>query len=163
MVQWVTKANTIVEKSGKFNYQEARIAVPSGLNICNWRRFLCDYDIPILCEYLEFGFPLNIDYKIFCFNTVVRNHESALRSIAGDDKYFAEEVALGAMVGPLDKSPFIKTHYSHLMARSKPDGGTRVIVDLSWPINASVNSYVPLDHFDFIKFQLKYPTIDNLV
>ena len=163
LIQWVKKANTIVEKSGKFNYQEARIAVPSGLNIRNWRKYLRGYDISILCEYLEFGFPLNIDYKIFRFNTAVKNHESALRNISGVDKYFAEEVALGAMVGPLDKSPFIKTHYSPLMARSKPDGGTRVIVDLSWPTNASVNSCVPSDHFDFIKFQLKYPTIDNLV
>ena len=99
LIQWVMEANTIVEKSGKFNYQEARIAVPSGLNIRNWRRFLCDYDIPILCENLEFGFPLNIYYKIFCFNAEVKNHESALRSVAGVDKYFIEEVALGAMVG----------------------------------------------------------------
>ena len=112
---------------------------------------------------MEFGFPLNIDYKLFRFNTEIKNHESALRSVAGVDKYFMEEVSLGAMVGPLDTSPFVKTHYSPLMTRSKPDGGTRVIVDLSWPDNASVNSCVPLEYFDFLKFQLKYPTIDNLV
>ena len=41
------------------------------------------------------------------------------------------------------------------MTRSKPDSGTRVIVDLSWPINASVNSCVPLNYFDFFKISVK--------
>ena len=82
LVQWVKEANAMVEKSGQF--------------------------IPVLCEYLEFGFPLNIDYSIFYFNSDVKNHASALRNAAGVDKYFVEEVTLGAMIGPLDNSPFKK-------------------------------------------------------
>ena len=38
-----------------------------------------------------------------------------------------------------------------------------MIADLSWPRHCSVNSCVPANYFDFIEFQLKYPTIDNLV
>ena len=34
------------------------------------------------------------------------------------------------MLGPLDIPPFAMMHYSSIMARSKPDGGTRVIVIL---------------------------------
>ena len=49
------------------------------------------------------------------------------------------------------------------MARPKPDGFTRVIVDLYWPLRCSVNSCAPLNNFDDIEIQLKYPTIDNLV
>ena len=49
------------------------------------------------------------------------------------------------------------------MARPKPDGSTRVIVDLSWPHGSSVNSCVPMDTFDKIEFKLKYPTIDNAI
>ena len=49
------------------------------------------------------------------------------------------------------------------MAHPKPDGGTRVIVDLSWPLECSVNSCVPLNNFDGMDIQLKYPTVDNLV
>ena len=48
------------------------------------------------------------------------------------------------------------------MARSKPDGGIRVIVYLSWPVECNVNSCVILNNFDGIKIQLKCPTIDNL-
>ena len=54
----------MVEEAGQSNYKDARIGVSSGLNIYNWRRFLKDYDIPILCEYIEFGFLLNIAYNI---------------------------------------------------------------------------------------------------
>ena len=49
------------------------------------------------------------------------------------------------------------------MARPKSDGGTRVIVDLSWQSECSVNSCVPLNNFDCIEIQLKYPTVDSLV
>ena len=57
MMEWVKNANQVVNMSGKHNYLEARITVPSGLNIVNWRRFLDHYHLKILCEYLQFGFP----------------------------------------------------------------------------------------------------------
>ena len=49
------------------------------------------------------------------------------------------------------------------MARPKSDGGTRVIVDLSWPLECNVNSCVPLNNFNGMEIQLKYPTVDSLV
>ena len=55
-------------------------------------------------------------------------------------------------------------HHSHIMARSKPDGGTRLIVNLSWPHNNSINSCVPANiFFVFMAFKLKYPTIEQVV
>ena len=70
MVEYVRQSNEMVRKTNCFNYQQARIKVPSNLNICNWRRYyyLKYYDLKILCDYLEFGFPLNIDYESFQFN-----------------------------------------------------------------------------------------------
>ena len=115
-----------------------------------------------MCEYLQFGFPLGIDYNLLQFNNHVANHPSAFKYSQGVDQYFKEEVGFKAMVGPMYEPPFT-VHYSTLMARSKPDGGTRVIVDLSWPLGSSVNNAVPDNYFDFFKFQLKYPTIDNIV
>ena len=49
------------------------------------------------------------------------------------------------------------------MARDKPDGNVRVIVDLSWPLGQSVNSCTVPGVFDSVQFQLKYPSIDMLV
>ena len=63
----------------------------------------------------------------------------------------------------MTKSPFEETHYSPLLTRAKSDGGTRVIDDLSWPLGAGVNQFAPSDVFDFMEFQLKYPTIDHIV
>ena len=49
------------------------------------------------------------------------------------------------------------------MTRSKLDSRKRVIVDLSWTVNASVDSFVPLEYFNCFKFKLKYLSIDYLV
>ena len=163
MKSWVIEAHTVVKNTATSNYKQARLVVPSGLKVTNWRRYLQYYDIKVLCDYLEFGFPLKVDRQIFQFNTNVSNHSSARFSTEGVDRYFTEEIGLGAMVGPFQKQPFEKIHVSPLMARPKPDGGTRVIVDLSWPLECSVNSCVPLNNFDGMDIQLKYPTVDNLV
>ena len=163
MYTWMVKAHKAVQKSGVPNYVHSRLLIPSGLNIYNWRRYLKGYKYKILCEYLAFGFPLNIDQNKFTFNTDINNHSSACRSLEGVDKYFATEITHKTMVGPLQVSPFERTHYSPLMTRSKPDGGVRVIVDLSWPINNSVNSAIPDDRLDILCAKLRYPTIDNLV
>ena len=114
-------------------------------------------------EYLQFGFPVNLDYNLFTYVEEAVNHPSALEKKEGVDKYFQEELGYGAIVGPFNSKPFEKLHISPLMVRAKPDGGTRVIVDLSWPRHCSVNSCVPTIFFDFIESQLKYPTIDNLI
>ena len=79
------------------------------------------------------------------------------------DKYFKVEREKNSIYGPFKDSPFDQTHYSALMARDKPDGGVRIIVDLSWPIGQSVNSCVAADIYDNIPFTLKYPTVDQVV
>ena len=163
MKSWVQEAHAVVKNTGCPNYRRARVSVPSGLCIDKWRLYLQDYDLKIVCEYLQFGFPVNLDYNLFTYVEEAVNHPSALDKKEGVDKYFQEELGYGAIVGPFYSKPFEKLHISPLMARSKPDGGTRVIVDLSWPRHCSVNSCVPTNFFDFIEFQLKYPTIDNLV
>ena len=133
------------------------------MNIPNWRRYLKEYKYKILYGYLAFGFPLNIDQDSFVFNTNINNHSSECLNPEGVDKYFATEIKHKAMVGPLKISPFIRTHYSPLITRGNPGGGTRVIVDLSWPINSSVNSAIPDNRLDILFAKLKYPSIDNLV
>ena len=162
-IAWVNEIHTEVAKHGKPNYLGAQIRVPSGLNIQNWKNILKNYDLKILGQYLEYGFPLNLDYNLFQYNEMVDNHKSALQNSDGVVKYFATEVQKEAMTGPFDVKPFTKTHFSLLMARSKPDGGVRVIVDLSWPIGQSVNSCIPDNMFEDINFVLKYPSIDMII
>ena len=160
---WVQKLHLQVKKFGLPNYKAARIPVPSGLNIPAWWQVLQNYDIPKLFQYLQFGFPLGVDYSLFEFKSFTKNHSSAVKNPMAVEKYFNTEVSKKAMFGPYYLKPFEKMHFSPLMARPKPDGGTRIIVDLSWPVGASVNSCVPSNVYDDVPFILKYPTIDQVV
>ena len=64
------------------------------------------------------------------------------------------------MLGPFKNPLFKNINYSTLLARNKPDGGVRVIVDFSWPEENNVNSCIPDGIFDDADFILKYPIID---
>ena len=160
---YLNKLHSSVKNHVCSNYKGAQIPVPSGLNIKAWRHILRDYDIVNLVEYLEFGFPLGVDYSLFQFKKFDKNHLSAIQKPEGVNKYFKVEVEKQAMFGPFKEPPFKEIHYFPLMARNKPDGAVRIIVDLSWPQGASVNSCVPSDIYDDIPFTLKYPTIDQVV
>ena len=59
----------------------------------------------------EYGFPLNLDYKVFQYNANFNNHRFALESPRGVEKYFAMEVEKEAMAGPFDIKLFTKTHF----------------------------------------------------
>ena len=74
-----------------------------------------------------------------------------------------KKLHLGPIVGPFQAQPFERIHVSPIMARPKSDGGTRVIVDLSWQLECSVNICVPLNNLHGMEMQLKYPTVDSIV
>ena len=51
-----------------------------------------------------------------------------------------------------------------MLTRPKPDGAShRVIVDLSWPKQASVNHKIVSDIYMNIAFKFKFPTVDDIV
>ena len=98
-----------------------------------------------------------MDYQLFTFAEEAVNYPSAMQKAGRFDRYFEDELGYGAIVGPFVNKPFHKLHISPLIARSKPDGGTSVIVDPSWQCHCSVYSCVPTNYFDFMEFQLKFP------
>ena len=44
--------------SGKYNFEGCRVPVNGKLNIEYIKSLLHDYDDPLLCDFLEFGFPI---------------------------------------------------------------------------------------------------------
>ena len=114
--KWLNQMYTAVKEYNLPNYRGARIPVPSGLNIPMWRYILTDYDLPIIGDYLQFGFPINIDLEIFKYNTDIINHKSTLQTKEGVCKYFTTEVSKRAIMGSFDHKPFERIHYSPLMA-----------------------------------------------
>ena len=92
----------------------------------------------------------------------IENHRSAMDHPDQIKAYNDEEVELGAIVGPFESSPTPNLHFP-LMSRPKPNSEVRrVIVDLSWPKNASINDGVDKHGYLNSDFTLTFPTIDHL-
>lgn len=154
-----------VRETGLPNALCAMQRVPSNLNIDSWDKYLDNSpDERELFSFIKYGFPLG--YMGPHSNTKgVDNHKSATEYPAQLDKFVAKELSLGGVIGPLTKPPFIEwCHVSPLMSREKR--GTqdrRVIIDMTYPPETSVNSYIfkntvmgePRDH--------ALPNIDSFV
>ena len=107
---------------------------------------------------MECGFPAG-----FTGGTVPRenlvNHGSAVRYPADVKKFLEKECRLGAMMGPFVEPPFRGwNRVNPLMTRPK-QGVTecRVILDLSYPLGASVNAAVPANELDGCDFKMRLP------
>ena len=72
----------------------------------NWRYLIKNYDYKVLAEYIQFGFPLSLDYKKFVYNSSVSNHFSANCRQKGVEKYFQVETDKNAIWGHFDTNPF---------------------------------------------------------
>ena len=72
--QWLNAMTNKVRAHQHPNYKGARIPIASDLKVHNWRYLIKDYDYKILAEYIQFGFPLTIDYNKFKYNTDISTH-----------------------------------------------------------------------------------------
>lgn len=123
-----------VKNMGVPNYMGARIPIPSGLNIPAWRTVLSEYPDNKICEYLEYGWPINYT-ATFLPQPTPTNHQSALEFPDHVQEFLDTECRLGAMLGPFDSPPYTPWfQISPMMTRPKKDSHKRrVIVDLSFP------------------------------
>ena len=150
----------IVKETGKPNFMQARIPVKSQLNVEVWEKLLKNYWDQQLLQLLRFGFPLdfNRNRQLHCEGG---NHSSATEYPKDVDAYIQEETSYGAILGPFKENPIKNSHTSPFMTRNKPNSDRRrVIIDLSWPIGASVNSGIDKDTYLGTPFALTFPTVD---
>ena len=155
-------AHALVKATGKPNYMEARLPVPSQLNVDTWKSLLTDYWDQQLLQLLEFGFPLdfNRNCPLRCDN---KNHSSAIQYPNDVEAYIKEETEHQAILGPFSKNPIPGGHQSPFMTRSKPNSDRRrVIVDFSWPIGESVNAGIDKNTYLGSQFDLNFPSIDHI-
>ena len=77
---------------------------------------------------------------------------------------FNKEMALGRVAGPFDTVPFAdgSVVLPLNIVRKRDSDERRVIVDLSWPCDTSVNDGIPSDSFLGKPISLTYPTIDSI-
>ena len=141
-----------VKQSGVPNYLKGRRPVPSDLNTDAWQHALRDYHDADIVNYLRYGWPAS--YTAPTPPTAShRNHPSALRHPTAVEAFIDKEIHKQALLGPFESPPFDTwCQISPLMTRDKKgeDGrttGKRVIVDLSYPLGASVNSGIDRNNF----------------
>ncbi len=152
-----------VRATGRPNYLQARIPLKSNLNIHMWRLLTQGHDDPTLCDMLEYGFPLGFEGTTVPTPTY-KNHQSATAYPDSINEFLTTELTQGSLLGPFDHPPFNPwTQVSPLMTRPKRDSHSRrVIVDLSFPPNASVNSFTPTETYCGQPFKLRLPSAGTL-
>ena len=151
-----------VRASGVPNFLLARLDLPHQLNIDRWRSYLHGHTDLALVDYLQYGFPVGFNSS-HPLQSSVRNHGSALLHPDHIHKYLDKEVDCQAILGPFDTPPFWPwCHLNPLMTRPKKDSpDRRVILDLSWPLHASVNGGTPLEVYMDEPYKLLLPTVDD--
>ena len=82
------------------------LAVPSHLNISAWRQHLSNYPDKLVCDFLEFGWPVSYTCTVFCLiHQSSTNHGSSLSNPFVIDKFLSTECSLGRTCGPFISNP----------------------------------------------------------
>lgn len=124
----------VIHASGVYNHKHCRIPLSSALSISLWRSYLVDYSDSIVCDYLEFGWPVGYLYDVHGFpSSNFRNHSGALHFRSEMHSYLQGELNRQSVVGPFTSVPFRNSMaVSPLNTVPKKDTtDRRVILDLS--------------------------------
>ena len=154
-----------VRATGKYNYEEAKIQLPSQINfdlLAELSKDYWDYQLPL---FLRFGFPLDFPKnKESHLKTAEENHASAVKYDKHIETYLDTERKLKAITGPYKNPPYGDlTQISPFMTRDKSDSvNRRVIIDLSWPAEASINYFTIPNMYLNTAYKLQYPTVDDI-
>ena len=118
----------------------------------------------VVCDYLEFGWPIGYDYHGVLPSSDPRNHKGALAFPSAVDSYLSMELALGSICGSFARNPFmVPIALTPLNSIPKPDSHERrFILDLIWPAGSSVNDGISKDLFLGEPVSLTYPTVDDI-
>ena len=94
----------------------------------------------------------------------LRNHAVDTNYPDKLDEYLRSELMGHSTAGPFAASPFPRDMaISPLISVAKKDSDERrIILDLSWPLNTSVNAGIDNDFHEGLHFELVYPTVDDI-
>ena len=128
-----------------------------------WRHYLTDYVDHVDVDFLQFGWPINYTSSVLPQPTHT-NHQSALAYPEDVQHYLSTELSFGALAGPFKENPLPDDLITSPLQTVYKRGCTkrRVVMDLSFPHAASVNSGIPKTHYLDNAFQLRLPGIDRL-
>ena len=156
------RIHELVRSTNKPNFMQARVPVDSQLNVHAWEKHLQGYWGRQLIYLIRFGFPLDLNRACELIHEQ-GNHKSATEFPNDVNAYIEEEKKYNALLGPFDKHPILSGHCSPFMTRAKPNSDRRrIIIDLIWPIGASVNTGIDKTSYLGSTFSLNFPTVDDI-
>ena len=154
-----------VHASGIENFRGCRIVVGVHFNMLAWRSKLKDYEDKVVCEYLEFGFPLDFNKKKkLCFD-IRRNHKGAREFPKFIKQYFRRECKEVRVAGPFIHNPLsvpLMISPMNSVPKVNSTDERRVIVDLSWPRGAAVNEGISKDIYLGEVIDLHYASVEQV-
>ena len=152
-----------VRATGVPNIMGARTLVPSALNIPAWEAHLLGVDDQLL-DMIKYGFPMGYIGPVSPTQDI-DNHPSAKQFSHHVRDFIQKEIDLGGVVGPFNSPPFSQwSHVSPLMTRPKTNPtARRVITDLTFPHEASVNAYIRKNTVMGVVNAHSLPSIDDVV
>ena len=111
---------------------------------------------------IKFGFPLDFNRQS-PLKFEGENHTSATDNPADMEACIREECQFNAILGPFPKNSIKRGHCSPFMTRHKPNSDCcRLIIDLSWPLGASVNAGIDKNTYLGSAFELMFPSVHDI-
>ena len=140
------------------------LSVPSNLHIWFWRSPLASYTKIAVIDSLEFGWPANYTASERP-HPLSRNHPFAMKHASTVKQFVSQEVAFHATSGFFLSNSFdCELMTSPLLTIPKKSSDScRIVMDLSFSPNHSVNDGMPIDSFLGEPFHLCLPGVDSLV
>ena len=140
------------------------IPLHSNWDLVLMKQLLNEYNDMEIIEWLTYGFSISRNDDAGETIPATSNHMGANLFPEAIDKYIAKEIRLGATMGPFRVPPYVgRIGISPLSTRPKRDSTERrVILDLSFPPNFSVNSGIDKNYYCGARINLTYPSIDDL-
>ena len=143
---------------------------PSPIQLSNWDKFLRSHPDQRFAAYihsgLRNGFHIGFDRQDSQLTSAAKNHPSAASNPEIVRDYIATEVSTGRLVGPISDTlrPLLKISPIGLVPKAHQPGRWRMIVDLSFPRNHSVNTGISeeLSSITYAKVDDVVATIQHL-
>ena len=156
--------NRKVWEGGYPNRWGAKIPIKPNWNLQLFEEELQGYEDIEIIEWMKYGWPIGRLPTLPDPDLTFKNHKGATDYPEALQKYIKKETGYGAIIGPFTEIPFPdKVGISPLSTRPKKESEERrVILDLSFPPEKSVNDGIIKDNYLGFHAKLTFPRTDEL-
>ena len=153
----------LVSKSEYPNAFGARLPVITQLNISAWEFYLQSYHDAHVVDFLRFGWPVSYTAENLPTSSS-SNHPSAVDFADHVEHYINTELGYHAIAGPFSTNPLHQPLICSPLQTVLKRGSNqwRVVMDLSYPPQLSVNSGITASSYLNEPYKLRLPGINRL-